>query len=257
MCEIFGVSSPKSLHLNQYLEEFFRHSINHPNGWGLAMLDGGDSDIEKEPVEAIKSRYLKERMKEEISSQNMLAHIRYATIGNEKYSNCHPFKKKDQSGRTWTMVHNGTIFDYAPLEKYFHAQKGDTDSERILLYIVDQIDRMEAGLYRKLTDIERCALLDSIVVDMSLDNKLNLILYDGELTYVHANYVGSLHYLKKEGGILISTQPLSSENWQPVPLTKLHVFRNGEKIFEGTDHGHMYEDNEERIGLLYLAYANL
>lgn len=257
MCEIFGVSSPKLLQLNTYLEEFFRHSINHPNGWGLAMLDGQDSDIEKEPVEAIKSRYLKERMKEKICAQNLLAHIRYATIGNEKYANCHPFKRRDKSGRNWTLVHNGTIFDYAPLEKYFHVQNGDTDSERILLYIVDRIDQMEAGLYRTLTAMERCALLDSIVVDMSEGNKLNLIIYDGELTYVHTNYAGSLHYLKKEGGVLISTQPLSSENWQAVPLTQLQVFKNGEQIFEGTDHGHVYVDNEERIGLLYLAYANL
>lgn len=33
---------------------------------------------------------------------------------------------------------------------------------------------------------------------MSKDNKLNLMIYDGDLTYIHSNMKDSLHYLKNE-----------------------------------------------------------
>ena len=45
---------------------------------------------------------------------------------------------------------------------------------------------------------ERFALLDEIVSDMAKGNKLNLLLYDGEYTYVHTNYKNSLFYVEKE-----------------------------------------------------------
>lgn len=34
------------------------------------------------------------------------------------------YTKKDDSGRRWTVIHNGTIFDYPPLYKYMKLQKG-------------------------------------------------------------------------------------------------------------------------------------
>ncbi|MCR5529980.1 MAG: class II glutamine amidotransferase [Saccharofermentans sp.] len=43
------------------------------------------------------------------------------------------------TGRTWTLAHNGTIFEGDLLNRYY-IQNGTTDSERILLYLIDQID---------------------------------------------------------------------------------------------------------------------
>ncbi|MGN1030656.1 MAG: class II glutamine amidotransferase, partial [Butyricicoccaceae bacterium] len=58
MCELFGFSSAEPVAINDWLKEFYTHSDQHPHGWGLALLNGHEASIEKEPVQATKSRYL-------------------------------------------------------------------------------------------------------------------------------------------------------------------------------------------------------
>ena len=99
MCELFGLTGPDEIVVNEYLETFAGHSVNHPNGWGLAIFCGKEVNIEKEPVAAYKSSYLKERLRTPLRASNMMAHIRFATRGHMSYENCHPFVRHDQSGR--------------------------------------------------------------------------------------------------------------------------------------------------------------
>ena len=257
MCELFGFSSEKEFAINEYLNEFFSHSVKHPHGWGLVCMDGNQAVIEKEPVNASKSEYLRTYLANSIVNKNVFAHIRYATVGNVEYRNCHPYTGKDMNGRRWTMVHNGTIFDYWQLDKYFKMQDGDTDSERILMYLVDRENEKIRELGREPDGKERFLLLDEIVSDMAKGNKLNLLLYDGEYTYVHTNYKNSLYYLEKENSVMFATQPLSEEEWKPVPFTTLLAYRDGKQTFTGTNHGNEYVDNEENIKFLYQAFSNL
>lgn len=257
MCELFGFSSEKGFAINEYLQEFYSHSDEHPHGWGLVCLEGNEAFIEKEPMKATDSQYLKERLTAPIENRNVFAHIRYATVGNVDYKNCHPYTRKDSKGRRWTMIHNGTIFEYEPLNKYFKLQEGSTDSERILMYLVDEINIQLRQRGRELTADECFSLLDGIVCNMAKGNKLNLMLYDGEYTYIHTNYKNSLYYLEKNGGVLVSTQPLSEEEWKPVPFTTLLVYRNGKLVFTGTNHGNEYVVNEENVKMLYQVFSNL
>lgn len=260
MCELFGFSSEKEFEINEYLKEFYSHSNMHPHGWGLVCLEGNEALIEKEPLEASKSRYLQERLTEPVCSREVFAHIRYATIGNVDYRNCHPYTGKDISGRRWTLVHNGTIFDYAPLNKYSKLQKGDTDSERILMYLIDRVNVSIREKDGEQEPEERFLLLEEIVSDMARGNKLNLLLYDGEYTYIHTNYRNSLYCMEKQengNSIMFSTQPLSEEEWRPVPFTTLLVYRKGSLVFTGRDHGNEYVDNEENTKFLYQAFSNL
>lgn len=256
MCELFGYSSKKCGIINDYLKEFYSHSNKHPHGWGLAGLEGNEAVIEKEPIQATKSNYLKERLSQPFIAKNVFAHIRYATIGNIEYKNCHPYSKKDHNGRRWTVIHNGTIFDYPPLYKYVKLQEGDTDSERILLYIVDKINQAEMGNER-LSGRERFHMIDCIISNMSKGNKLNIILYDGEYMYVHTNYKDSLYFLKKEDEIFFSTQPLSMEEWKPLPFTRLLAYKDGELLYEGTNHKNEYFDSEENMKLIYQIFSEL
>lgn len=257
MCELFGFSSQKGFVINEYLKEFFGHSEKHPHGWGIACLEGNEVFIEKEPLQATKSDYLQKRLTVPVNNKNVFAHIRYATVGNVDYHNCHPYTRKDKSQRRWTMVHNGTIFDYSRLDKYFKLQNGDTDSERILMYFVDKVNEKIQEQGKALSPEERFCLLEEIISDMAKGNKLNLLLYDGEYTYVHTNYKNSLYYLEKEDSVIISTQPLSREDWKPVPFTTLLVYQNGRQIFAGTSHGNEYQDNEDNLKFLYQTFSNL
>lgn len=257
MCELFGINAENVFQINDYLKEFFSHSNAHPHGWGLACMEGREVQIEKEPAQASKSNYLKERLSVPVEVKNAFAHIRYATIGNVEYKNCHPYTKKDRNGRNWTLVHNGTIFHYQPLDRYVRLQNGDTDSERILLYLVDLINQEERRLKRSMEAEERFRLLDAVIADMAKENKLNLLLYDGELYYVHTNYANSLYELEKENRVLFSTVPLGGEAWNPVRFTTLLAYQKGQLLFEGTNHGNEYKDSEENMRFLYRIFSDL
>lgn len=257
MCELFGFTGQYPREVNEELKEFYSHSERHPNGWGLAVLSSHDTFIEKEPMQASKSHYLRERLREPIRATNVMAHIRYATIGNVERWNCHPFTGKDSTGRRWTLMHNGTIFDFPEMNSYISMQSGETDSERILLYIIDCINNAILKKHRPLSVDERFAVLDDIVVRMSEGNKLNLIIYDGDLFYVHSNTRGKLHQKRVQDGIFFSTEPLSQGVWEPIPFTTLLGYRSGRLIYTGTCHEHEYIEDPENIRLLYLSYAGL
>lgn len=257
MCELFGVNAAEQIQVNDLLREFFSHSGRHPNGWGLAAFYGGSVSIEKEPVQASKSVYLKERLKHQICASALLAHIRFATIGNMEYGNCHPFMKQDISGRSWVLIHNGTIFDYPALSPYQYRQKGETDSERILLYLVDKIDQKQIASDHVLTAEERFKLLNVLISDISRGNKLNLIIYDGELMYIHTNYADSLYVCEAGGIAIFSTVPLKAGCWRPLPFTALCAYRDGHRVFQGQPHGQEYIDNDRDLKYLFAAFAGL
>ena len=151
MCEIYGFSGNREKELNNDLREFYSHACRHPNGWGLALLDQSVPEITREVCRADRSELLSELLSLPVTAKTALAHIRLATVGNEDYDNCHPFTAVDHSGRSWTLIHNGTIFESDKLNRYVFRQKGETDSERILLYIVDQINEATAKAKRELS----------------------------------------------------------------------------------------------------------
>ena len=200
---------------------------------------------------------MNERLSQPVKSKILLAHIRYATIGNVEYKNCHPFTARDITGRRWTLIHNGTIFDYEPLKPYVKTQTGDTDSERIFLYMVDCINEATHEKGAVLSFEERFKLFDRIICDMSVGNKLNLLFSDGKYLYAHTNCIGTLHYLQKNGAALIATKPITAENWQPVPFARLLAFHKGKLVQTGTTHNHKYTESEEAMKLLYQIFANL
>lgn len=104
---------------------------------------------------------------------------------------------------------------------------------------------------------ERFALFDEIICEMSKGNKLNLLFSDGKYLYAHTNCKGTLFYLSRDNYTLLSTVPLSDEEWQPLPFTRLLAYHKGNLIKTGTDHGHEYFESEESMKLLYRIFANL
>lgn len=274
MCQLFGYSGNADIKLNSLLTEFYSHSDRHPNGWGLAVLSGDHANIEREVLSAEKSAYLKERLKDKIASPVVLAHIRYATIGNVELRNCHPFTAFDSDGRRWTLIHNGTIFDYEPMDEYVRRQHGDTDSERILLYLIDKINEERNKKGRPLDERERFEILDELIGSISVGNKLNLLIYDGSLLYAHSNLKGSLYFHQGKCGVLFSTEPLinssviygdghpgekrfGKEDWKEVPITTLIAYKDEKLVYSGTVHGNEYHEDIEAVNHLYLAYSNL
>ena len=251
MCEIFCFNSNTPKQINKCLECFYNHSENHPHGWGLADMQSDEFVIEKEPIKAACSQHLKNILSNPVVSKNVFAHIRLATMGEIISPNCHPFIELDDNNRSWMLIHNGTIFDYPPLDKYMNIGNGDTDSERILLYIIDQVNDFENKKGAPSTIKERFNLLTGIVEDMSKGNKVNLMIYDGDLTYIHSNMRETLYYLKNEEGFLVASTPVNDEEgWLEVELNKLFGLIDGNIIFESEEHPNEFiltPDKEEYL----------
>ena len=257
MCELFGLTGSDELTVNEYLKAFFRHSTRHPNGWGIAVFRGKDVNIEKEPEAAFRSSYLKARLKTPVRARNMMGHIRFATRGHMEYDNCHPFINEDISGRSWTFMHNGTIFDCPLLDQYLYTQIGQTDSERILLYMIDQINTETKKQGHALKDSERFDVIDRVVHDITDRNKVNFMLYDGNLFYVHVNMEDSMFVKRLGNSLLFVTRPTDDQQWEAVPLCQLPAYSNGRRVLTGTLHPNEYIADPEDMKLIFLDYAGL
>lgn len=250
MCELLGISAEKPIDARGYLKTFYSHSIRHPHGWGLMREAGGKTEIIKEPVCASGSRIISDAISKTELQTRLLAHIRLATVGARKYDNCHPFTGFDASGRRWTLIHNGTIYSGVQLSKYLREQSGDTDSERIFLYLLEEINKVIILNDAPLSPEQRFHILDKAAVTLSPRNKLNLMIDDGEFLYVHKNMKDTLVYKETDGGIVFSTEPLDDGEWIQLPMTRLFVYKNGKCVFEGKKHDNEFIPTLEYITAL-------
>jgi len=243
MCEILAVNAAQPIDAAPHLREFFPDSVWHPNGWGLAWREGSVVRLFKEPVRAIDSELLPRLLDGEIEASLLVAHIRNATRGAMTFENCHPFVLADVTGHTWVIAHNGTVLSDALVEPYRGDQQGDTDSERVALFLVDRINRTTTRKGGALDASERFSALDEAMVDLAPGNKLNLVVDDGELTYAHTNTdQPTLFERRSPGQTLICTRALESD-WTPVPSCQLVAYQNGGVAHRGTAHGSSF-DNE-------------
>lgn len=248
MCELYCFSGTKERFLNPELKILFSHSETNPNGWGLFAQSKGEYLFEKGPEPAHESKKLAELLERPIYGSLAMGHIRHASIGANAYLNSHPFQTQGASGRTWTFMHNGSIFEGPVLDKYKEIQTGKTDSERILFYMVDRTN--QAAENHELTDKEQFEILEEIVEELSPENKLNLIVTNGEWVAIHTNMEHTLYEKKEDDGQVISTVPLSDDGWSELPLNTLIVYKDGEQIYTGKPHTHTYIEDEERLQAL-------
>lgn len=257
MCELFGVNGAAAQQWNEFLKVFFSHAEEHPHGWGMAFFYGNAVSLEKQPSAANTSDYLRQRLRAPIVTDKMIAHIRLATKGSLDYENTHPFVERDNHNRTWTLAHNGTIFECDTLNPYVHVQKGHTDSERILFYVIRRINDEQSRLGRSLRSNERFAVIDNILCEITPENKVNLLLFDGEVLYVHTNQKATLYRCRKGKAMVFSTRPLDLDRWEPVPMNTLLAYREGKLLYEGTNHGNEFFFSEEKMRLIFLDYSGL
>lgn len=230
MCELLGFTAAEPTIITPQLRTFFSHGKNNPHGWGLAYNNKMYKSCERADHSVTLSGMLDTLGPQEV----ILGHIRFATVGSIKMLNCHPFSASDNTGRSWTLIHNGTIYSASRLIPFLHEQLGDTDSERLFLYLMQCVNKAQKD--RPMTKEERCRLVDELVCELSPRNKLNLMIFDGELLYVHKNMRETMKYKRIGTGYMFSTQPLDDNGWEDVPTAQLTVYKKGEKIFTGTEH---------------------
>ena len=203
MCELFAVTAKRKITVNDTLKTFYSHSEEHKNGWGLYLKDDTFEIIVKEYLKASDSTYLHALLDQKLATKLCIGHIRSATVGEVSDNNAHPFTGIDKFGRQWVLCHNGTLFDAPVLDKYYYVQDGSTDSERLLLYLLESVNSMDVA------DAEdRMRLIEDVIAKVVPGNKVNLMIFDGEFLYVHKNEPETLHEKTTSDGILFQTHQL-------------------------------------------------
>lgn len=245
MCELFAANLQQPQALNAQLSTFFGDANMHPHGWGLAVReDSGSLTLRKEARRATDSRLLGEILRQPVCASHVLAHIRYATAGHVSYDNTHPFEGRDAAGTKWAFVHNGSIFHQKLIEPFSFQARGQSDSERVLLYLIDVLNHVDAANTQDAARGAKAAggnpagkasgfgrrfeALSLALAALSAGNKLNVILDDGTYTYVHTNTEDdTLYFRQDKNGVLFCTRPLDEAGWQPLPKCRLLAYRDG------------------------------
>jgi len=231
MCEVYGFCGNKPTKLNRYTDEFWLHSRVHQDGFGYYLADRDLLYVN--PHSAM--NYIKGLSKFNFESKLALCHIRFKTHGPASALNCHPFIKYDVRGVKWSLIHNGYIEDSPAVAALGTLQKGDTDSERILLCIVEAINSYYEHSYIEDPEDFFAHLYMQIEIacnELSSLGKTNLIFTDSLTNnmYVYMNHPMTLFCLQTDDGVHISTTKLTPENWVAVEPYKLHIFNNGTKV---------------------------
>ena len=111
MCELFGMSTQLPTVATITLERFAArggldgHTID---GWGLALYDGLDLRLYREPEPSRHSAWLRYVQQRRLSATLLISHIRHATRGAVNLANTQPFAR-EIGGRMHVFAHNGRL----------------------------------------------------------------------------------------------------------------------------------------------------
>ncbi len=186
-----------------------------------------------------------------VRSSNLIAHVRKATQGRIRQSNCHPFRRSLWE-RDWLFAHNGDLrgISLAAAGPYFAC--GDTDSEPAFCALLNR-------LFERFGAVEPCGTalagaVADIAASMSAHGPFNFLLSNGDLLFARCST--ELHFVERAhpfgrahlidtGAVIdfalhnhrhdrvavIATRPLTSdESWQRLAPGELQVFRAGARV---------------------------
>jgi len=258
MCEILALNFNQAVTPTFSFDNFMVRSARQPHGWGMAWYNGPDAQIVKAPEQASLSstaRWLQQS--QNVKSDIILSHLRYATHGELKTENTHPFDK--QFGRKrWTFMHNGTLNNYKRGLKLKHFfPLGATDSEHAFCFLLDRIRIERKALGGVMPSFD---FIEDILHQINAYGHFNAVFSDSESLYVFRDRNGynGLHIARRQwpfgtitltdahtridmstlkktethGFIIASHAQTKGEEWTPLEPGKLIVFRGGQMIWK-------------------------
>jgi predicted glutamine amidotransferase len=111
---------------------------NHPDGWGIAYLDGGRFSKYKKQVPVWEDDTFP-RFRS-IKTNALIIHARRSSSTKRAYENTQPFYRK-LPGNEYVFCHNGTIRDIINFDEEFYPL-GETDSERLFYYLLSSFNKL-------------------------------------------------------------------------------------------------------------------
>lgn len=147
MCRLFGLHAgdqpaKATFWLLQAANSLSVQSHHEPDGTGIGTFDPeGHAVVNKQPLTAWRDRAFATEAKN-VESTTFLAHVRYASTGDQTEANTHPFEQDNL-----LFAHNGVLGGLATLEQRLTALGtrelvlGQTDSERMFALITAEVRR--------------------------------------------------------------------------------------------------------------------
>ena len=194
MCELFAMSSSVPATVGFSLERLARHGGAegpHKDGWGLAIYQGRDCVLLREPQPASESPLLAFTERQGTRTAMALSHIRLATVGVPALRNTQPYAR-ELGARMHVFAHNGdapALLD-ATTERFDRFRPiGDSDSEYAFCGLLDRLAPLWDGLPRdevpSLT--QRLAVIGDYAKTLRALGPANFIYADSEALFVHAD----------------------------------------------------------------------
>lgn len=265
MCELFCLSSRQPTRATVSLERFAQrggYATHAIDGWGLALYDGHDVRLYKEPEPAADSLWLRFIEERRQPSQLLISHVRHATEGSVCLANTQPFVR-ELGGRAHVFAHNGQLNAIAqrlPSDPRRFTPLGETDSEVAFCILLDRLSRLWQGA--KIPSLEaRQAEVSRFASEMRIHGPANFLYSDSDALFAHG------HRRIQSGGkvappglwllqrrcscdsdaiitseetqpgepdpqelTLIASVPLSDEDWRPFDEGEIVVVRNGKVV---------------------------
>lgn len=254
MCELLALSFNKPVNASLSLRGFRNRGFYNPSGWGYAYYNDKTAHLYKETIEMSESETAKVLIKDKkIISKIFIAHVRLSSVGEISEENTHPFKRVLFS-KQYVFAHNGTLKNYNQFKLNYFKPEGETDSEHVFCYILDQIKERNIKNWNK----DSFMWLEKLLYEINGYGKLNIIMSDGEyiFCYFDMDEYNGLSYVQRktpfsyvrlldedyeinlaeekspfQAGYIIASHPLTNENWLKFEPGKLKVFKGGEIVY--------------------------
>ncbi len=144
----------------------------------------------------------------------IIAHLRKASPGiGVTIWNTQPFERNG-----WIFVHNGTIQNPRQIPLSNLSPRGDSDSERLFLFLLEKLETSGAALTIELLEE---ALVE--IENLCAYSALNFILSDGRTTVASCRFSHrkeaeyyTLWFLEGEGIRAICSEPILKLSWKPL-----------------------------------------
>lgn len=247
MCQLLGMNANTPTDVMFSFTGLATRADEHKDGFGIAFFEDRGVRLFVDPHSAVHSPVADMVRAYPIRSDNVIAHIRKATVGRVALENTHPFQR-ELWGRYWVFAHNGDLKNFHPhLHGAFRAV-GDTDSELAFCWLMQELAKAHASV----PSIDELShTLRELLPWPSRHGTFNMLLSNGQALWAHGTT--RLHWLQRQHPFrpahladedvsvdfaalttpsdrvaVVATEPLTSdEDWQSFPSGELRVFVDG------------------------------
>ncbi len=201
MCELFGLSSNKTVKISFSFTELSQGNILHSSGWGVGFYRAGSENhppyatIIKEPISARDSIFNYFLKYGYIHSNMFFSHFRLASVGSRVPLNTHPFqimldpRPDSYQEKSWIFAHSGTLkgIENDPRFQSVLKPHGNTDSEHVFCYLIEQLRHSYVRNGFTLSAEEKIRIIEESAnaISQAYPESLNFIMSDGYRVYAY------------------------------------------------------------------------